>query len=201
VELLEESPSLNCAGKTYVGIRGYSCWDVFGLYSKIWTMKRLRQLNYNKNLGIRLGLERMSALASYLGVFDNNVKFVHVAGTNGKGSVCHKTAYAIQHDLGFRVGLFTSPHITTFRERIRIDQHMISSDRADDLAKTIADAASKIKVEPTYFESLTMMAFLDFHLNRVDYAVIEAGLGGATDATNIIEKPVVAAISSVALDH
>ena len=128
--------------------------------------------------GIRLGMERIQQLLFVLGHPENQVKTIHVAGTNGKGSVTTMIA-AILAEAGLRVGKFTSPHLVRY---------------ADDLVKKEACE------QPTQFEILTAAAFHYFALQQVDYAVIEVGLGGLWDSTNLI-KPLVSVITNIALDH
>lgn len=115
---------------------------------------------------------------------------IHVAGTNGKGSVCTKIGAALQAE-GYKTGLYTSPHITSFRERIQIDGKMISE---EELASLYTEA------DATYFEVATLLAFLHFRQHRVDIAVIETGLGGRLDPTNVI-TPLVSVITSIGYDH
>ena len=129
--------------------------------------------------GIRLGMERIQQLLFVLGHPENQVKTIHVAGTNGKGSVTTMIA-AILAEAGLRVGKFTSPHLVRYF--------------ADDLVKKEACE------QPTQFEILTAAAFHYFALQQVDYAVIEVGLGGLWDSTNLI-KPLVSVITNIALDH
>lgn len=122
----------------------------------------------------------------------NSFPTVHVAGTNGKGSVCTKIASTLQK-AGYRTGLYTSPHISSFRERIQIDGEMIPENELFSLL-------SEITGSPNFFEIATLTAFLYFRLKKVDIAVIETGLGGRWDATNVI-TPLVSIITSIGLDH
>lgn len=120
---------------------------------------------------------------------------IHVAGTNGKGSVTTKIAQALT-TLGYKTGLYTSPHISSFRERIQIDGKWISEERMQDLLHTVLNLSDEV----SFFEAITMVAFLYFMQEKVDYAVIETGLGGIFDATNIVQ-PQVSIITSLSLDH
>ncbi len=122
-------------------------------------------------------------------------KTIHIAGTNGKGSVSTKIASALTQ-LGYKTGLYTSPHIETFHERIQIDGEMISVDDAAYFLSKILETSR----EATFFEVMTMLAFLYFQSKEVDYAIIETGLGGTLDPTNII-KPVLSVITSISYDH
>lgn len=120
-------------------------------------------------------------------------KSIHVAGTNGKGSVATKIAAVLQN-LGFKVGLYTSPHIFSYRERIQINGEWISDARAEEILSQVFDPSL------SFFDVLTAMAFVHFANEKVDYAVIEVGLGGRLDATNVIH-PILSVITSIGFDH
>ena len=130
----------------------------------------------------------------------NDFKSIHVTGTNGKGSVSVKCAHMLQ-TLGFKTGLFVSPHISSFRERIRINDEMIPVHKVVEYTDEIFEVVEKNKLEVTFFEIVTMIAFLHYRANALDYAVIECGLGGRNDSTNIIERVSCAAITSIGKDH
>lgn len=147
--------------------------------------------------GVKLGLENMQALKARLPLLQESLPCIHVAGTNGKGSVSVLLAEMLSHS-GLRVGLYTSPHLHCFTERIRIDGKPIDRNEAATLAETIRQAAVNIPV--TFFEATTAMALLAFKEHQVDIAVIETGLGGRLDATNIVE-PQLCLITPVSLDH
>jgi dihydrofolate synthase / folylpolyglutamate synthase len=123
-----------------------------------------------------------------------------VAGTNGKGSVTLKCARVLE-TLGFKTGMFISPHISSFRERIRINGEMISVQKVVEYTDSIFETIEREKLDVTFFEIVTMIAFLHYRDNAVDYAVIECGLGGRNDATNIIQRVSCAAIASIGKDH
>jgi dihydrofolate synthase / folylpolyglutamate synthase len=142
------------------------------------------------------GLERMLSLDFFLGYPSRKFAAVHIAGTNGKGSVSTKIARALQAN-GKKVGLYTSPHIASFHERIQINGRPIPEQAVDRLLKKIVDLAQEI---PSYFELLTLLAFCYFAEEKVDFAVIETGMGGRWDATNII-LPVLSVITSIDFDH
>jgi dihydrofolate synthase/folylpolyglutamate synthase len=147
-------------------------------------------------------LDRMRALLEEMGNPQDAVKFVHVAGTNGKGSICAMTTSALR-GCGYAVGLYTSPHLVDLRERIQINGQMISHAAFTDLMGRAADAASALPPklgEPTFFELVTAVGFAYFADEAVDIAVIEVGLGGKLDSTNVI-TPEVAAVASISLDH
>ena len=127
----------------------------------------------------------------------NNFRSIHIAGTNGKGSCSHMLA-AILQSCGYKTGLYTSPHLKDFRERVRIDGEMISEEFVIDFterSKKIID-----QISPSFFELSVAMAFEYFSKNRVDIAVIETGLGGRLDSTNII-SPILSVITNIGLDH
>lgn len=144
---------------------------------------------------VKLGLEQSKKLHTFFGNPADTFKSIHVAGTNGKGSVCTKIASALQNE-GYKVGLFTSPHISTFRERIRINDLLISKKDVEDLLNMLFTS----NIQATFFEITTLLAFLYFAKKQVDYAVIETGLGGRLDATNII-VPEISIITSISIDH
>jgi dihydrofolate synthase/folylpolyglutamate synthase len=152
--------------------------------------------------GIKLGLEKTGIILSRLGNPHKDFLSIHVAGTNGKGSVSAMTASVLMAH-GFKVGLFTSPHLVSFTERIRIDNEQISESDVVSLTEEIRSKISDLKSqipEPTFFEFVTAMAFLYFSRNSVDWAVIETGMGGRLDATNII-TPEVSIITKISYDH
>lgn len=155
----------------------------------------LKYLDWLCVFGIKEGLERIRALTAKLGEPQNFYRTIHVAGTNGKGSVCAMLAEMLKAS-GFRVGLFTSPHLESYCERIRINDANISE---DDFAEMIFRVKA-CGVECTHFEALTAAAFLYFKEQAVDVAVIEVGLGGLYDSTNVI-TPELSIITNVALDH
>lgn len=148
--------------------------------------------------GIKLGLETMRALLAPLGNPHRAFRSLHIAGTNGKGSTAALVA-AILRAAGYRVGLYTSPHLVDFRERIRIDGEEISDSALATLTARVRDAVPP-GLNPTFFECTTAIAFAHFAACYVDVAVIEVGLGGRFDATNVIE-PIVSCITTIARDH
>ncbi len=156
----------------------------------------LDRLNFS---GIKLGLERTVALLRHIGDPQNEYPVIHVAGTNGKGSTCAMLAHSLRA-AGFTTGLFTSPHLVTFRERIEINGKIISQNRACDMIVKINHAVKSCGVELTYFEFMTAMAFLYFKEEKVDIAIIEVGMGGRFDSTNVVNSTVTV-ITSIALDH
>ena len=143
------------------------------------------------------GLGTSIALDNYLGNPHCSYKSVHVAGTNGKGSTCHLLA-AILQESGYKVGLFTSPHLVDFRERIRINGKMISEDYVINFVEKHKEFFEPLK--PSFFELTSAMALAYFADEKVDFAVIETGLGGRLDSTNII-SPVLSVITNISKDH
>jgi dihydrofolate synthase/folylpolyglutamate synthase len=148
---------------------------------------------------MRLGLERIERLLSHLAHPEKEIRFIHIAGTNGKGSVSTMLA-SILKEAGYRVGSYTSPHLKAVNERIQIDGTAISDDRLEKLLLRIKERVSSWDEPPTYFEVLTATCFLYFAEEKVDVAVIETGLGGRLDATNII-TPIASVITRISLEH
>jgi dihydrofolate synthase / folylpolyglutamate synthase len=124
---------------------------------------------------------------------------IHVAGTNGKGSVSHWLASVLQ-SAGYKVGLYTSPHLVDFRERIRVNGEMIPEEAVSNFVERFLDMNRELNIEPSFFELSVMMAFDYFAAQKVDVAVIEVGLGGRLDSTNII-TPDLSVITNISLDH
>jgi dihydrofolate synthase/folylpolyglutamate synthase len=150
--------------------------------------------------GSRLGLERIRELMNRLGNPQKGLKFVHVAGTNGKGSTCACIASALIH-AGYKTGLFTSPYIIVFNERMQINGEYISDadlEKYTDIVRPHADAMAD---KPTEFELITAIAMVYFADKGCDIVVLEVGMGGELDSTNVIDTPEAAVITSIGLDH
>lgn len=163
----------------------------------------LEFIHSRMKFGSRPGMERITALCEALGNPQDKLKYVHVAGTNGKGSTCNMIARVLEA-AGYKTGLFTSPYIIDFRERMQINSEMIPENELAQLVtdiKPIVDGLSKKGIEPTEFEIITAVAFQYFLNNNVDIVVLEVGLGGLLDSTNIIKKSEVSVICSISLDH
>ncbi len=143
------------------------------------------------------GLDNTLRLDEHFGHQHRSFKSIHVAGTNGKGSTSHMLAAVLQ-TAGYRVGLYTSPHLIDFRERIKVNGEMISEQEVIDFAEKNREAVERIR--PSFFELTMMMAFDFFAQKKVDVAVIEVGLGGRLDSTNVI-TPVLSIITNIGLDH
>jgi dihydrofolate synthase/folylpolyglutamate synthase len=159
-------------------------------------------LNGFQQFGIKLGLERITQICKKLGDPQKNYQIVHVGGTNGKGSVCRFIGNILTKS-GYKTGVYTSPHLQRFSERFIIDNKEISESDIIKLVnkvKPIVDEMIKKDDPPTYFEIVTAMAFQYFNDKKVEYAIIEVGLGGRFDATNIV-NPLVSVITNVSLEH
>jgi dihydrofolate synthase / folylpolyglutamate synthase len=161
------------------------------LYNRLPMFTKIGQAAYKANLN------NIIALCNALGNPQDNFKSIHIAGTNGKGSTSHMLA-AILQEAGYKVGLYTSPHIKHFGERIRINCQMI--DERFVIEFTEKNVALFDSIEPSFFEVTVAMAFKYFEEQQVDYAVIETGLGGLLDSTNII-SPILSIITNIGLDH
>lgn len=170
-------------------------------------MENLEALEYIHStikFGVKLGLDNVKYLLALLGNPHKNIKFVHIAGTNGKGS----TASFINNVLiesGYKVGLFTSPYIERFTERIKINNKEIEEHELARLTTIVKGKVDEMWLEgkghPTEFEIVTAIAFLYYYEKECDIVVLEVGLGGRFDATNIIEKPILSIITSISYDH
>lgn len=143
------------------------------------------------------GLDNTYRLMAHLGNPHERLRAVHIAGTNGKGSTSHLIAASLQAQ-GYKVGLFTSPHLVDFRERIRISGEMISEDKVVEFVKH--NRAFLDEVHPSFFETTMALAFWYFAEQQVDIAVIEVGLGGRLDSTNIL-TPLLSVITNIGIDH
>ena len=147
-----------------------------------------------------LGNDSLVKLLGYLGNPQEKLDFIHIAGTNGKGSVSLMTADALSLT-GKKTGLFTSPYINRFNERIKINGEDIPDDDLIRLTQTVKYAIDFLKIELSSFAKITALAFLYFCEQKCDFVVLETGLGGRLDATNVIKKPKLSIITRIALDH
>ena len=145
---------------------------------------------------IELGLNRIHKALETLGNPQDDLQYIHVAGTNGKGSVCTMLE-SILREAGYKTGLYTSPHIYDYTERIKIDGINISKE----VFASLFEEVNKLDVHLTEFEILTVIMFLYFKRNNVDIVILETGLGGRFDATNVIKKNLCAIITQIDLDH
>jgi len=147
--------------------------------------------------------ENTKAILAALGHPEKGQKFIHVAGTNGKGSVCAYTAQALE-DNGYKVAMFTSPHLVRINERFKINGQDIDDEtmlKAFHQVYDLFQGSHPELVHASYFEFIFLMGMLIFAWEKVDYTVLEVGLGGRMDATNVIEKPEICVIASISLDH
>lgn len=146
------------------------------------------------------GLERIKELCGKLDNPQKALKFIHVAGTNGKGSFCSMLSSVLK-EAGYRVGTFTSPYVKVFNERIAINGEIISNDDLASITTKIQPVADNMEDKPTEFELITAIGFEYFRQNKCDYVVLECGLGGRLDSTNIIENTILSVITGIAFDH
>ena len=158
--------------------------------------ERLRIVRYNSQ---NFDLDRMRNLLKKMGNPHLQFKSIHVAGTKGKGSTCAMVASMLEAN-GYKVGLYSSPHLVDIRERIQVNGQMISPEDFVRLTKVVEPLATKMKPMPTFFDAITAMAFQYFAEQKVDFAVVETGLGGRLDSTNVL-TPEVCAITSISKDH
>ncbi len=162
-----------------------------------WLFAQLPMFSRTGAAAYKPGLQTSLDLDAYFGNPHKKFKSIHVGGTNGKGSTSHMTTDILQSQ-GYKPGLYTSPHLVDFRERIRINGKMIDKEAVVDFVKKFR--ASGYEGHPSFFELTMMLAFDWFALQRVDYAVIEVGMGGRLDSTNII-TPELAIITNISKDH
>ena len=148
----------------------------------------------------RLGLDRTRELLNKLGDPQDKLKFVHVAGTNGKGSTCAMTESILRH-AGFRTGFYPSPFIEDFRERIQVNGEYITEEALTRITERVSKVADAMEDHPSQFELITAIGMLYFEEMKCDIVVLEVGLGGALDSTNVIKAPLVAVITNIGLDH
>jgi dihydrofolate synthase/folylpolyglutamate synthase len=156
-------------------------------------------LNDSQFTGIKLGLENTYRLLAAIGNPHERLRFFHVAGTNGKGSVCVMLDSCLRA-AGHKVGLYSSPHLVDFRERIRVDGIMISQQDAADGLTRLCEVAEGWDHKPTFFELSTVLAFDHFERIGCDIVVLETGMGGRLDSTNVV-TPLVSVITPIAMDH
>jgi dihydrofolate synthase / folylpolyglutamate synthase len=150
-------------------------------------------------VGIKLGLDQIRALCGHLGRPQDNFQSIVVAGTNGKGSVTAMVERGVRA-AGYRTGRYTSPHLVHLEERFAVDGVSVSANVLDDVLGRVQSASAKLPAPPSYFEATTAAAFEIFRDSRVEIAVLEVGLGGRLDATNVV-TPMAVAITSIDFDH
>ncbi len=161
----------------------------------------LRRLYARRWLGMKLGLENIRFLAELIGNPHRRLRFIHVAGTNGKGSTCAFLESIYRH-AGYRVGLFLSPHLVSFRERIQVNRTWIPKEEVVRILEILEERLRPYadRVQPTFFEMVTAMALFYFRQQEVDVVIWETGMGGRLDATNLVD-PLVSVITNVHYDH
>ena len=146
------------------------------------------------------GLERTQELLGKLGNPEKGLKFIHIAGTNGKGSTAAMLA-SILEAAGYTVGLYTSPYINRFNERMQVNHQCIGDEELSELTEYVRPHADSMADVPTEFELITAIAMEYFKRHRCDIVVLEVGMGGALDSTNVIDTPEVAVITAMGFDH
>ena len=157
-----------------------------------------------RNTGMKYGIERMAHLAEALSHPERNFPVIHVAGTNGKGSTC-ASIESVYRNAGYKTGLYTSPHLIRLNERVQVNRIPIPDSEVVACTRELAAIGNELEAKeeglfPSFFEFMTALAFLHFKKRAVDVGIIEVGLGGRLDATNVV-RPAVTAITSIALDH
>ncbi|MBU1202395.1 MAG: bifunctional folylpolyglutamate synthase/dihydrofolate synthase [Nanoarchaeota archaeon] len=161
-----------------------------------WSENYIYKLERHNN---KFNLKNIKAFLKTVGNPQKDLKVIHVAGTNGKGSVCSMIQSSLMQ-AGYNVGMFTSPHLTKFNERIRINNQLISNKDVNRLTNYVKNVCKKNKSELTFFEMITTIAILYFKEKNPDYVVLETGMGGRLDATNTT-KPIISIITSIGKDH
>jgi len=163
----------------------------------------MEYINSVGRFGSNYGLKRTFRLLELLGSPHEKIKLIHIAGTNGKGSTTAMVTKTLR-GIGYKVGMYTSPYLEEFEERIQINGENINKDTLVNLLEEVKVAINKVIEEgyehPTEFEIITALMFLYFYNEKVDYGVIEVGLGGGLDSTNVL-TPIVSVITSISLDH
>ena len=164
----------------------------------------LEYIHSTNKFGSRLGLHNITKLLEYLGNPQDKLRFIHVAGTNGKGSTCTMLSYILT-EAGYRTGLYISPYLEDFRERIQINNEMISESELAEAAAKVKAAVEKMLSEgyehPTEFEIVTAIGMVFYEKQKPDIVILEVGLGGRLDATNVIKTSEVSVITSISIDH
>jgi len=162
--------------------------------------KNEKYLDKLRLVGSRFGTDCEKELLSLLGNPQDKLRFIHVAGTNGKGSFCSMMSSVLQKQ-GYKVGLYTSPYIVVFNDRIRVNGLPIAEDDINDLFLRVRQKADTMKTPPSSFDFITAAAFLWFYETKCDIVVLEVGLGGRYDSTNVIKNSLLSVITGIAFDH
>ena len=159
--------------------------------------------NYTENTGsagIIPGTEVIKDLLNRLGNPEKNLNVIHVAGTNGKGAICSYLEYALS-ECGLKVGRYASPSVFDFLERIKIDLRNITEEEYAEAVTKVKEAAEKMEIPPTGFEAETAAALWFFYYKKTDVVIVECGMGGREDATNVFDNPLATVFASVSMDH
>jgi len=162
--------------------------------------KAIDSLTSQGKFYIELGLDRISRILNLLNNPQDELKVIHIAGTNGKGSTTSMLSSVLKES-GYKTGMYTSPHLLDYTERIKIDGKDISKEDFAEIFDEVISVADNSGIHLTEFEILTAMAFVYFYRNKVDIVILETGLGGRFDATNVIKQPLLSIITSVDFDH
>ena len=162
--------------------------------------KNEKYLDKLRLIGSRFGTDCEKELLSLLGNPQDKLRFIHVAGTNGKGSFCSMMSSVLQKQ-GYKVGLYTSPYIVVFNDRIRVNGLPIAEDDINNLFERVRQKADTMKTPPSSFDFITAAAFLWFYETKCDVVVLEGGLGGRYHATNVINASLLSVITGIAFDH
>lgn len=160
----------------------------------------IKYIEYTENQKRQTNNDRMKALMEALGNPQDKLHFIHVGGTNGKGS-CVASLSSILKEAGYKVGMYTSPHLIKYEERIVVDGKCISEKDLCKYASKVKDISEKMESQPTVFEKLTAIAFCYFASKKCDVVVLEVGLGGRLDATNVIKNPDLCILMNIGLEH
>jgi len=152
-----------------------------------------------ERFGIKPGLEVIKSLLKHLDNPEKELKVIHIAGTNGKGSTAAMLE-SILRTAGYSTGLYTSPHLVRFNERIKVNGEEISDEEIAELVKRIKETCESNNIQSTFFEFTTALAFLYFAKKKPDYVILETGMGGRLDATNVV-MPIISVITNIAIDH
>lgn len=160
----------------------------------------LEYIHSTSSVFCKPGLERISSLLDSLGHPECDMKYIHIGGTNGKGSTSSMLAEILEAE-GYKVGLYTSPYVRHFNERMRISGVEISDEELIEITELVRPLADKMSDKPTEFELITAIAFEYFHREKCDVVVLEVGMGGRLDSTNVIGSPLLSIITGISLDH
>lgn len=166
-------------------------------------MKKQELIDYLENHGwnkVKLGLERTKELLFKLGNPQDKLKFIHVAGTNGKGSTC-AMLMSILMEAGYKIGFYPSPYLVDFSERIQINEKNIDEKSLERIGEKVKNISDNMTTHPSYFEMVTAIGMQYFLEQKCDIVILETGMGGRLDSTNIIEKPLLSIITNIGLDH